>query len=122
MVRRILNSLLVVFMFLFACAVGEYIYREEPGEIQPIGTSNQMSYAKSPGVVNFWVGKNVSRLIAVRGEPDMIIDAVPRGAGFTGRVATVCYVYFPKAGSVGACTDAYVVDLQSGTIIRYHCR
>ena len=120
--RRLLNLLLVLFIFLLACAVDEYMYREEPGEIQQIGISNQGSYAKSPGAVNLWVGKNVSQLIAARGEPDLIIDAEPRGASFTGRVATVCYVYFPKAGSVGVCTDAYVVDLQSGTIIRYHCR
>jgi hypothetical protein len=100
----------------------EYISREEPGEAHPIGTSNQMSYTKSPGVTNFWVGRNVSRLVAVRGDPELIIDAVPIGASCTGRVATVCYVYFPKAGAVGACNDAYVVDLKSGTIIRYHCR
>ena len=122
MVRRILNSLLVVFIFLPACAMDEDISREEPGEAQPIGTSNQMSYAKSSGVTNFWVGRNVSRLVAVRGDPVMIIDTVPRGASFTCNVTTVCYIYSPKAGSVGACTDAYVVDLKSGTIIRYHCR
>ena len=120
--RRWFNLLLVLVILLLACAVDEYVYREEPTDLPLNRTSGHGRSTQSRGVTNFWVGRKASKLVAVRGEPDMILDTRPKGAGSTGNPNTVCYLYSSKAGAGGGCMDAYVVDHDSGTIIRYHCR
>jgi hypothetical protein len=120
--RRLFNLLLLLLVFLLACAVDDYFLGEEQTDLRPNTTLNHGPSAQNRGVTNFWVGRNVSKLVAVRGEPNMILDARPRSPGNTGSPNTVCYLYSSKAGSGGGCMDAYVVDLESGIIVRYHCR
>jgi hypothetical protein len=120
--KHIYQLFFLAVIYLSSCAVWDYVVNNNPPDIQQPPPSTYRENSGTTGLPSMWVGKSISELVEGLGEPDLIIDTVPRGAGFTGRVATVCYVYLPKAGSVGACTDAYVVDLQSGTIIRYHCR
>jgi len=59
--QRLFISLLMVFAFLSGCAV-DY----NP----PTGGTGHVKYAGNTGVTNFWVGRNDSKLIAVRGEPE----------------------------------------------------
>jgi hypothetical protein len=107
---------------LTGCAIDENIFPEEPIGNQNIGHSNHAIYDANQGVSNFWVGRGVSRLVATRGEPDLIINTMPRGVGSTGGLHTLGYIYGLKPGNEGKCIDTYVVSLDTGTVIRYYCR
>lgn len=120
--RPIFSLLLLVFTSLLGCAMIEYVSEEKPVGNQLTGSTAQANYARNCGLTNFWMGRNVEKLVAVLGEPDLVINTAPMGAKFTNVAQMVCYVYMPKPGSRNHCSDAYVVDLKSGIIICYHCR
>ena len=120
--RCLYNILFPLFMFLFGCALGEYVFNEESASNQQLSSSNQSSYPVTQGLSCNWLGKNVSGLVSELGEPDMILETVPKGAGYTGPVTAVAYVYLPKPDSSQQCYNTYVVDLQTDKIVRFHCR
>ncbi len=120
--RRLSDILILTSIFLLGCAIDENALREDLLEEQQKKISNHSQYIPSRGVSNFWVGREVAKLVAVRGEPEMILNTAPLGAVPPLEVRYVCYVYLPKKEKAGGCLDTYVVDLKSERIIRYHCR
>ena len=120
--RRLVNIPFLTFIFLLGCAIDENALREELLGEQQKKSSYHGQYTPSRGVSNFWIGRTVEKLVAVRGDPKMILNIAPLSAEPVLEVRYVCYVYLPKSGNTGGCLDTYVVDLNSGKIIRYHCR
>jgi len=102
------------------CAVDGYVSENFLPADQHMETLHHGPITGNRGVSNFWVGRKAAKLVAVRGEPDSIMNTAPKGVPASAEVRTVCYVYFSGTGA--GCIDAYVVDLRSDTIIRYHCR
>lgn len=74
------------------------------------------------GLPSQWLQRPVSELVAVQGEPDWILDTAVRGIVVYGDTPSVMYVYAQNPEPGGACIAAYVVELDTGLIIRYQCR
>ena len=120
--RRFYKLLLVICLLLFSCTLGEYKLQEGSSSCQPLGTSHQSPTPGSGQIYSRFLGKNVSALVAEKGEPDIILNMAPLGSDYTGPVSTIAYVYFPGQGSGDWCCTTYVVDLQTDTILRFYCR
>jgi hypothetical protein len=79
------------------------------------------SYAAVPAV---YAGgsqvTHVDELVALYGEPDLVLEARPRYGEFRGGIPALSYVYRPRGGRL--CHDTYVVIMATGRIVRYFCR
>lgn len=99
---------------LFGCAaiVGEGEINEEilnpdvPDYVQP-----------HLGDPSPWVGRSMEELIRERGHPDSIYQARHTFADYDAGIVAMTLVY-----ATYPCADAFVVDLETKTIIKYYCR
>jgi hypothetical protein len=64
-----------------------------------------------------WVGRHMSELIAERGHPDSVYLARHMFAEFDADLPVTSLVY-----AAYPCVDAFVVDIETKIIIKYHCR
>ena len=110
-------------MFLFGCAAGKYVFSEDPPDLQR-NTSIVMGGASSNiRRSNNWVGGNVKELVLRYGEPDLVIETVPKGVALRGAAhRTVGYLYYSNPGYGDECINTYVVHPESGEIVAYYCR
>ena len=65
-----------------------------------------------------WVGKHRDELVAELGHPDSTYQARHTFAEFDSGIVAITYVYSTGAGYV----DAYVIEYDTGIIIKYHRR
>ena len=93
-----------------------------------VACNAQLREADQPGIAPAdgeasWVGRHQEELIDAYGSPMVIYDIPPEFAGteFLGtRENMVSFVYSSTRGD--GCIDAYVVWLETGFIVGYHCR
>jgi hypothetical protein len=81
--------------------------------------------ANSPypeGLQSKWLNRKAAELVAAYGEPDFILETAVRGIVMYGDAPSVMYVYNLDPEYGGACIAAYVVELDSGLVLRYQCR
>jgi len=124
LIRRkyIYHSFFLAVLYLSSCAVGDYVVNGDQAGIQPPPQSTTGGNIGVAGLPSIWVGKSVSELVEGLGKPDMMIDTLPRGAGFSDGVCKYAYVYLPKPDTANQCIRAYVIDDLSGEVIKFHCR
>ena len=83
------------------------------------------SFAGTPhpiGLYSKWLEKNVSELVRAYGQPDAIVETTVRGFVIYGDTPSVMYVYSRNPEFGDGCIAAYVIELQTGKILRYQCR
>ena len=120
--KNIICSLLLVLTFLFSYVTCEDLYADDSSGIQSVTFSSGGNTPHPPGLPSNWKGRNVSELVEVLGEPDILLDTAVRGIVIYGDTPSVMYVYVPGNGTGGTCYAAYVVEHDSGEILGYHCR
>lgn len=95
-----------------AAIVGEGEFSEEalnpdvPDYVQPL-----------LGDPSPWVGRSMEELIRERGHPDSVYQARHTFADYDAGIVAMTLVY-----GTYPCADAFVVDLETKTIIKYYCR
>jgi len=84
--------------------------------------STQEYHASYQDAGNWWIGKNISELVLELGEPDVILEATPKGVSQPAGIHLDSYIYrsHPEAGRT--CVEAYVVVYRTGEITKYYCR
>ena len=124
MIRRkyLYHSFILAVIYLSSCAVGDYVVNGDQVDVQPSPSSNNSGNVGLQGLPSVWIGKSVSELVNGLGKPDLMIDTLPRGAGFSNGVCKYAYVYLPKPEATDQCIRAYVIDDLSGEVIKFHCR
>ena len=120
--RRFYKLLLVICLLLFSSTLGEYKFQEESFNYQPLGSSYLNPTPGSGQHYSRFLGQNVSVLVAEKAEPDIILNTVPRDLDYTGPVSTIAYVYFSERASGDRCCATYVIDLETGIIVRFYYR
>lgn len=63
---------------------------------------------------------HVDELVALYGEPDLILEARPRYGEYRDRIPAMSYVYKPRDGR--RCVNTFVVIEATGRVARYYCR
>ena len=113
---------LLAAIYVFSCSVGDKIVNGHPQEFQQLPSTNVSDNFGTRGLPSKWVGRSVSELLENLGQPDLMIDTVPRGATNYDGVYKYAYVYLPKPGSNDQCVNAYVIDDLSSEVIKFYCR
>jgi hypothetical protein len=62
----------------------------------------------------------VKELVAVYGQPDLVLEARPRDGEFKDGIPALAYVYFPRDGR--QCYETFVVIMATGEVARFYCR
>ena len=127
-VRRVYKSLFMAVIFLIGYAVYGCVFNggQSYSQQAALATSGNIPFpAGLPpfpvGLPSRLIGKNVSELVANRGEPNMVLETSVSEFVIYGDTYTVMYVYKSSQESGYGCTDAYVVDHESEAILTYNC-
>ena len=112
----------LLLIYLLSCTFSDYIVDEYPDDSRQSQSANYSNISRSPGLANALVGKSVTELVSILGQPDLMIDTVPRGARYSDDTCDYAYVYLPKPGSASQCVNTYVIDELSGEVIKFYCR
>lgn len=120
--KHIYHSFFLAVIYLSSCAVGDYVVSGDQADVQQPPSSMNGGNIGLSGLPSMWIGKSVSELVDGLGKPDMMIDTLPRGAGFSDGVCKYAYVYLPKPEAADQCIRAYVIDDLSGEVIKFYCR
>lgn len=84
-----------------------------------------VAFANTPhpeGLQSKWLNRKAPELVKAYGEPDLILETAFRGIVIYGDTPTVMYVYASNPEHGATCIAAYVIELDSGLILRYQCR
>jgi hypothetical protein len=115
------TSLLVLIIFL-SYSLGINIFGHDGRDTQEVSTSQTGTTPHPPGLPSVWKGRNISELVAILGEPDMILETAVRGIVVYGDTHSVMYVYIPTPGSGDQGYQVYVVEHDTGKILAYQRR
>jgi hypothetical protein len=92
----------------FPMPIDEYAWRSSYGAAVPV------VYAGGSQV------NHVDELVALYGEPDLILEARPRYGEFRDGIPALSYVYRPRGGRL--CHETFVVIMATGRVARFYCR
>ena len=112
----------LLLIYLLSCTFSDYIVDEHAEDVWRPQPASYSSVSGSPGLANAFVGKNVTQLVDILGQPDLMIDTAPRSVGYYDGACDYAYVYLPKPDSASQCFSTYVIDELSGEVIRFYCR
>ena len=107
---------------LCSCTLGQWIVGAQQPDSTLAATPSYDDSALFRAFNNPWVGRSRDELVATLGPPDAIYEARHRFGEFDAGIPAVTYVYKDGVESNGGCIDAYVVDVPTGTVIKYYCQ
>lgn len=115
-------SLFLTVILLAGCTDSEYVVSDNSAGNQRPPPSRYRDDPAASDVPNIWLGKNISELVEGLGEPDMMIDTVPRGVRSYEDDCNYAYLYLPKPDTADQCIRTYVIDDLSEEVIKFYCR